>query len=446
MKERKALLIHAVDKSLIISEQPPFPFPVLGITTLAALFPENWEIEVIDEDVDLVDLNSEPDLIGISSLTLNIPHAYDIADHFRKKGIPVIMGGLHVSSLPHEALYHCDSVVIGEVEPVFDEILKDFENKKLKKIYKAKNFFDLKNVPIARRDLLKPIHHKHLTSVQATRGCPNNCEFCSVTPFFGHRYRFRPVEAVIKEIEMLLDMGMSRTIFFVDDNIAENEHYAEKLFKALIPLKIRWGSFASVRLAKNFKLLDLAVKSGCLELFIGFESLEQSNLEIASKNFVKVKEFPEIIDRFRSNGIMVQSAFIFGHDNDTKDIFKKTVDFVQRTGIDTPTFGILTPYPGTALRDRLIKEGRLIDTKGEWHKYDGSYALFQPKNMSVEELQQGYFWAKKYCCAPRSIIFRLLRRPNKNFFLAMLVNFSMRANKMKQIKQRWKKRPLVAPS
>lgn len=438
MPKKKAYLVHATDKSLIISEQPPFPFPVLGIITVAALFPEEeWEVRVVDEDKESVDLNVKADLVGISTLTLNAPHAYELANHFRSRWIPVVMGGLHVTYEPEEALKYCDAVVLGETEGAMPRLLADFTKGAMKRTYFSPNPLPNFGIPYARRDLLRRYHHRYLIAVQATRGCPHQCEFCSVPLFFGNQYRYRPVEDVVVEIKEALGSYHKLYVFFVDDNIGGNPKYAKELFQALIPLKIRWASFASLKMAEDPELLDLAEKSGCVELFIGFESLEQANLNMAGKFWLKTEKFADNVRDLHQAGIIVQGAFIFGHDGDTKDIFRRTVEFVQKTGIEVPIFGILTPYPGTILRRRLVLEKRILPGD-DWRHYDGSHVLFRPALMTPEELQEGYFWAKKYCCAPRSIISRLFRAPLKNFPLALALNFSMWRSKMRQIHARWK--------
>ncbi|RLB06820.1 MAG: hypothetical protein DRG50_04540, partial [Deltaproteobacteria bacterium] len=275
--------------------------------------------------------------------------------------------------------------------------------------------------------------------------CPHYCEFCSVPFFFGHQYRLRPVDEVVAEIKEILNYYPNLYVFFVDDNIGGNPRYAKELFRALIPLKIRWASFASLKMAEDAELLGLAAKSGCVELFIGFESLEQTNLNMAGKSRVRTEKLAQHVRDLHQAGIIVQGAFIFGHDGDTKDIFRRTVEFVQKSGIEVPVFGILTPYPGTILRRRLMLERRLLPESADWRKYDGSHVLFRPALMSPDELQEGYLWAKKYCCAPRSIISRLCRAPLKNFPLALTLNFSMWRSKMRQINTRWKGK-LQAPA
>ena len=446
MSKLKAYVINAIDKSLVISDHPPFPFPVLGITTVAALFPEEeWEVEVVDEDQEAVDLNREADLVGISTLTMNAPHAYALADHFRSRSIPVIMGGLHVSNEPEEALQHCDAVVRGEAEGVMPTILADFARGSMKKTYQSPQPPHAYGRPSARRDLLRRYHHRHICAAQATRGCPHNCEFCSVPLFFGYKYRFRPVQDVVAEIKEILEAYSQRNIFFVDDNIGGTPRHAKDLFRALIPLKIRWASFASLKMSEDPELLDLAAQSGCTQLFVGFESLNQINLDIAGKSWARTNRFTQHVHDFHRAGIIVQGGFIFGHDDDARDIFRRTVDYVQESGMEVPVFSILTPYPGTALRRRLIEEDRLLPESNDWRKYDVGNVVFRPALMTPDELQEGYLWAKQYCCAPRSIISRLWHAPLKNIPLALILNFSMWRSKMREIHAK-RKGPLRAPA
>ena len=444
----KALLIHATDQNLCLAEQPPFPFPVLGITTLAAYFPEDWDITLLDENFQTVDPSIEVDLVGISSLTLDVVHAYELADAFRQRGIPVVMGGMHPSAMPKEALEHADAVVVGEAESALPQLLEDFSRNRLSGIYQGTHT-DLGHLPQPRLDLLPKACLDRLIPVQASRGCPHDCDFCSVTPFFGHRYRTRPVRDVVREVEHSLAAAGTNLFFFVDDNIAGRPGYAKELFKALTPLNIRWGSFASLAMTQDRELMELARDSGCIELFMGFESIKQQNLDASNKSWVRIDRMREAIGIFHDHGIIIEGSFIFGHDHDSRDIFAKTVEFIQTTGIQVPVFGILTPYPATRLRTRLEDEARLLPEAADWRLYDGSHVLFEPANMTPEELEEGFLWTKKYCAAPRSIFARMFRAPRRNWLTALGLNFSMRAGRMRQIAARWPRRdkgPLTRPA
>jgi radical SAM superfamily enzyme YgiQ (UPF0313 family) len=344
---------------------------------------------------------------------------------------------MHPTAMPEEALQHADAVVIGEAEEIFDRVLADFKAGRMMGTYRSEKVPDLHRLPRPRYDLLRPKHRSILHSVQATRGCPHDCEFCSVTPFFGHQYRLRPVKEVIADLESSFMDARSRTVFFVDDNIGGRAEYAKELFRALIPLKIRWGSFASVAMTRDRELMRLASESGCIALFIGFESLSQANLDALHKSWVRADHMREYVNMFHDNGIIVEGAFIFGHDGDHKEIFRKTVDFIQKAGIQVPVFGLLTPYPATRLRIRLEKEGRLLPEAKDWRLYDGSHVLFKPIHMAPEELEEGFLWARKYCAAPRTIFGRMFRAPRANWLTALGLNFSMRSGRMRQIKERW---------
>jgi radical SAM superfamily enzyme YgiQ (UPF0313 family) len=247
----------------------------------------------------------------------------------------------------------------------------------------------------------------------------------------------RPIPEVVADLEASFERARSRTVFFVDDNITGNVEYAKRLFKALVPLKIKWGSFASVTMTLDRELMKLAENSGCIELFIGFESLSQENLDASHKSWVRADQLKTYVNLFHEHGIIVESAFIFGHDGDRKDIFRRTVDFIQETGIQVPVFGILTPYPATGLRKRLEKEGRLLSVAKDWRRYDGSHVLFQPVHMTPDELEEGFLWAKKYCAAPRKIFGRMFRSPRSHWLTALGLNFSMHSGRMLQIKERW---------
>ncbi|MBU0681489.1 MAG: B12-binding domain-containing radical SAM protein [Proteobacteria bacterium] len=443
----KALLIHATDPNLHCAEQPPTPFPVLGITTLAALFPDHWQLELIDENFEKADTSRDADLVIISTLTLNAPHAYEMAAVFKKRNIPILMGGMHPSACPEEAIKHCNALVIGEAEGVFHKVLADFEAGTMAGVYKGETI-DLSTVPSPRLDYLPASHFKTLGPVQATRGCPYDCDFCSVTTFFGHKYRFRPVETVIADVKAVLQRTKSNIIFFVDDNIAGNPTYAKKLFTALIPLKIRWGSFASITMSNDLELMALAEKSGCVQLFIGFESIQQENLDNSHKKWVQVDKMKDHIKIFHDHGVIIEGSFVFGHDQERKDIFARTAHFIQEHGIQVPVFGVLTPYPATRLRKRLEDAGRLLPAASDWRLYDATHVLFQPMHMSPEELEEGLLWIKKYCGSPSTIFKRVLKGPRKNSLMALGINFSMFTGRMRQINERWPKKikgPLVRP-
>ena len=376
--------------------------PPLTLPYLASITPPDIDVSIIDENVDEINFDKQVDLVGISVMTMSAPRGYQIAESFRKRGAVVVLGGIHPTMMPEEALQHSDAVVIGEAEDVWQELLMDFQKGDMKKIYRRNKPCELSGLAHPRRDLLNKNAYFTTNVVQTTRGCPNNCDFCSITRFFGGKYRNRPVEDVIKEIENL----SGRSLFFADADIAGNRSYAKKLFEALIPLKKIWASDAGIRIAKDEELLSLAGRSGCKCLYIGFESLSPASLQEVGKSQNIVMEYKEAINKIHQYGIMVSGGFIFGFDNDDESVFEKTVEFAIQSKIDFADFNVLCPYPGTRLYDRMLGEQRIIET--DWGKYCGYNVVFQPKQMSVEILQNGCIWSWKQFYSSKSILKRFL--------------------------------------
>ena len=274
----KILLISPENKKSIYAytkeDVKAFWFPKLGLPTIAANTPPDVEVRIVDECVEDIDFNVDVDLVGISVMTYLAPRAYEIAAKFRARGVKVVLGGIHVSMCPEEAKEHADSIVVGESEKTWPILVEDFRRGELKSLYEEKDLPKLENLPIPRRELFKPNSYWTTNCVQTSRGCPFACDFCTVTIFGGNQFRLRPIEQVIEEVKRL----KKGFVVFVDDNIAGNKAYAKQLFKALIPLKINWGSQASLTMARDPELLDLAAKSGCTALFIGVESISEENL------------------------------------------------------------------------------------------------------------------------------------------------------------------------
>jgi radical SAM superfamily enzyme YgiQ (UPF0313 family) len=366
--------------------------PPLGLAMVAALTPPEVEVSLTDENVTDIDFQKEIDLVGITALTTTAPHAYDIADNFRASGIKVILGGAHPSALPDEASRHADAVVIGEAEGIWPNLIDDFKANKLKKIYRQSERPSLINLPIPRRDLFANGAYYVTNTISTTRGCPYSCSFCSVTSLFGRTIRCRPVEEVVKEIETL---NQRELIVFVDDNIVGNPKYAEELFHALIPYRIKWVSQASVTIARNDELLRLAAASGCADLFIGFETLSPTNLAAIGKKVNMVDEYETVIKKIHSHGIAIHGFFILGLDEDDEDVFKRTLHFAQEMRLESAQFAWPVPYPGTTFYESLDKTGRII-TK-DWAQYE-SNVVFEPKLMSREVLRQrrDWVWRKFY--------------------------------------------------
>lgn len=387
--------------------------PNLGIVTLAALTPLNIEVSVLDENVEKLNFDKDVDLVGITVMTPTAIRAYEVAEIFRKRGTTVVLGGFHPSAMPQEAIQHSDSVVIGEAEEIWPRLLHDFKSGKLKKFYQRKTLANLENSPIPRRDLLKRKSYRMFNTVETSRGCPFRCSFCSVSTFFGNTYRFRPIKDVVREVDTL----KGKFIFFVDDNIVGIPKRAKELFKALIPYRKIWIGQASLNIARDLEVLKLATESGCIGLFIGFESLSQESLREVNKTFNVVKRYDEDIKKIHNHGIAIHGAFIFGFDHDEESVFERTVDFVKRNKLDSASFSTLTPFPGTPVYQKLMKENRIV-TK-DWSKY-GS-AVFKPKLMSLETLNEGCKWAWRECYSYKSI-FRRLTLPKRYWHIHFLLN------------------------
>ncbi|MFB0562713.1 MAG: radical SAM protein [Candidatus Lokiarchaeia archaeon] len=376
----------------------------LALPTIAALTPQDIEVSITDENIEQIDFDKHVDLVGVTCSTWLAPRAYEIADEFRQRGISVVLGGIHPSMLPNEAIEHADAVVIGEAENVWRNLIEDFRENKLQPFYKSSESPELENLPIPRWDLLKNRKYFYHT-IQTTRGCPYDCEFCTVNAMFGRKYRYKPVKDTIKEVETLLDIE-KKLFFFVDDNFIGNRKHTKELLRELIPFKIVYFAQVSLNLAKDGELLSMLVESGCRKVIIGFESLVNANLRQMEKDkSYKAEQYAEDIMNIQSFGIEIQGFFIFGYDFDDETVFEKTIDFINSTNLAVPILSVLTPLPGTRLFRRFDKQGRLL--YNNWKKYDGRHVCFKPKLMSPEALQNGYNWAMQQVNSYDSIFKRL---------------------------------------
>lgn len=370
--------------------------PNLGLLTIAALSKEVFEdIVYIDENFDTINFDESFDLVALSALTNQVERAYEIADRFREQKVPVIIGGIHVTVFPDEAKRHVDSVMVGEAEGVWSDFLEDFLNKDIKPIYKNENpqGIDLSKTPIPSFDLINIKNHK-IVSIQTSRGCPHDCEFCSSSKIFGTKYRFKSVEQVVKEIEALIKVYPKPYIYFADDNMTVHKKYIKELLNALIPLKIRWQGYSDIAIADDEELLKLLRKSGCTNLLFGLESLSQDNLNIIDKWKVKqLEKYEFAIAKIQSYGVGVFGSFILGLDHDTSSVFKAVRDFVINNKLFGAIITVQTPLPGSRLFDRLKNEGRILNTN--WSNYTLFDVVSKPLNMDIEELEAGLEWVYK---------------------------------------------------
>ena len=395
-------------------------FARLTLTTLAALTPPDIEVKITDENVEAVDFEEDVDLVGVTGMLMHAPRAYEIAERFRERKIPVVMGGPHASSLPLESKEHADAVVIGEAEDVWEGLIEDVKHGCLKPFYRAESFCSMERLPPPRLDLLQKEAYMTVNCAQTTRGCPHQCDFCHVTHFFGKTYRCRPVDEVMEEVKRL----EGDFIVFIDDNIAGNRRYAKELFTRLKPLKKKWASQASMTLTRDPELLKLAAESGCVSLFIGVESLSSENLKDVNKAFNQVYQLEEAMKALHDHDIMILAGFIFGLDHDDEGVFEKTLRFCERNRIELPSFFLLTPLPGTALFQRMESEGRLLHKN--WGQYNGATVVFKPRLMTEETLQRGFHWACKEGYSWGSI-FKRVFHPQQRFLTRLVSNVAYRS-------------------
>ncbi len=362
--------------------------PQLSLHILHGLTPTWYAVKIIEEELEDINFDEECDLIGISCMTANAPRAYFISQQFRKRGKKVVLGGVHPTILPNEALNYADSVVIGEAEGVWEQLLEDFKNRKLKKIYQVKNPSLERYIYTKSKNSRKKILF-NIIPIMTTRGCPYSCEFCCVHDLFGKRLRHAPVKNVVRDIEE----SNGKIFMFLDDNIIGNPKYAKELFTAIKPLNIRWAGQASISFSKNIELMKLAKESGCGALFFGLETVSKNQLKEMRKSIKDINELEEAIKKIKDIGIHFHASMVFGFDNDTKNTFCETLQFLNKNKIGTASFNILTPYPGTKLYDRLKRENRILTE--DWKYYDHNTVVFKPEMLTPKELHEGRIWIKK---------------------------------------------------
>lgn len=361
--------------------------PALTLPYLAALVPDDLTVRLIYETVEDIPYDEHWDLVGITGMGSGIVRGWQIADQFRRRGTPVVFGGIAASlGEPEWTLAHADALVAGEAEIVWPQVINDFLAGSMKSFYRAAS--DGAQMPVPRYDLMSSSRLGRWRPVQATRGCPHTCSFCSVTSFHQGRYFRRPVDEVIRDIRAARRYG-SRYIAFVDDNIAADHDYAGALWEALIPEKIIWMSQCTVELAESEKLLGLARRSGCRLVSIGIESTNPESLATIEKGWNRPNRYTEAFDAFRRNGIEVSTEMIVGFDTDDDGVFERTLDFILTNRIAVPRVHILTPVPGTALYQELERDGRI--TSRDFAGYTGSQAVFRPKQIDPG-LMQAEYW------------------------------------------------------
>jgi radical SAM superfamily enzyme YgiQ (UPF0313 family) len=376
----------------------------LCFAILKSLTPDNIETTFYDERLEPIPLDEKTDLVAMTVETYTARRAYQIAAEYRRRGVPVVFGGYHPTFLPDEALLHADTVVRGDAEGVWRQIVEDAQNGGMQKLYQSSEFPELANV-FPDRSIFKGKKYAPMALVQYGRGCKFNCSFCSIRAFYGNNLRQRPVADVIEDIRR----SGRKHIFLVDDNIFVDVDKARKLFKALIPLRIKWSCQVSIDIARDQELVRLMAESGCISALIGFESLDPASLKEIKKGWnVKWQSYDDAIEVFQSEGIMIYGTFVFGCENDTLENFDIAVDFAIRHRFILANFNPLTPMPGAPLFDRMQREGRLLHDRW-WLDPEFKYgdATMLPMNMTAEELTTACFSARQKFNTMKSIFHRI---------------------------------------
>ena len=382
-----------------------FQLPSLSLKQVAAATPPEWEVLLADEVQEEIDFDGDYDLVGITAMTHQAVRAYRIADRFRARGVPVVLGGIHPTVLPDEAIQHADSVVLGEAEPVWADLLRDLQQGQLKKFYQVLPAGDQLSIPWSRHDFLAPRKYLTTRTLQASRGCPYNCPFCTVTPHFGRTFRYREPEDVLAELRSFKPGLM----VFLDDNILGDPERAKPILKGMAGMGLKWGGQANLRFAEDPELVRLLAASGCVGIFVGLESVdgEYANLP---KTAGKTSQ-ADLIKRIRDTGVVVEASVIFGFDDHDAGVFERTVRYLENCAASLPTFHILTPYPGTALFSQYQQEGRLLHT--DWQRYDHGQVVYRPRLMSPERLYHGWVQARQEAYRWSAIAGRVMQSPGK---------------------------------
>jgi radical SAM superfamily enzyme YgiQ (UPF0313 family) len=356
----------------------------LALSIIAAFTPDHYKIKIINDEIEKIPFNKKPDLVGITTPFTTLNRSIEIADKFQEKGIPVIMGGYYATFVTDEILKHADSVVIGEVEGIWETVLKDFEQGKLKKIYKTDKVYDFKKIPIPRWDLVDT-KNLNFIGIQASRGCPFACEFCIVSKLFGRKQRYRDIDNVIEEIKSI----STKRIFFVDDNFTFNKEYARKLMKEMKGLGLSWVCQSSIEIVDDDELLDEMYEAGCISVLIGFESLNPESLKETKKFQNDVAYYEKAIQKIHSKGLQLIASFVVGFDSDTDTVFDDIYKFSKRNNILFTMISTLTVAPGTKLYEKYKKENRLLNIEPEL--FNGSFPCAKYKNISTIDMYDNYY-------------------------------------------------------
>ncbi|MGA9670048.1 MAG: radical SAM protein [Terracidiphilus sp.] len=394
-------------------------FPPLGLATLAAYLSPDDLATIVDEHVEPLALNDDPELVIIQVYITNAYRAYRIADHYRSQGAFVCLGGLHVTSLPEEAAPHADAVFLGPGEQTFPRFLQDFRNGRPERVYSSTSDRTLERVPPLRRDLIRRNRYLVPNSIVVTRGCPQHCDFCYKDAFFqgGRGFYTQRVDDALAEIDRL----PGRHLYFLDDHLLGDRRFAEELFEGMKGMRRLFQGAATVDSILRGDLIERAAEAGLRSIFVGFETLTPENLKRSNKRQNLGRDYKAVADRLHSLGIMINGSFVFGMDDDGDDVFCRTVDWAMEQGITTATFHIQTPYPGTRLHARMENEGRMLTR--DWNLYDTRHVVYRPVRLKPETLKEGYDWAYREfyrwsSIAHASLHHGTLKHQAKHFFYA----------------------------
>ncbi len=378
--------------------------PPQALLLLATLTPPPHTCEIIDENLHECDCTDTPDLVAIS-VYINVAYrAYHLADRYRARNIPVVLGGLHVTACPDEAQCHADAIVVGEADNIWSQLLDDIEHGNLKPLYTGRERVSLAHLSPLKTNLVNRSSYASIHAMCTSRGCSHRCDFCYQSSFYSlPGVRHKPLDNIIREIQLM----RARHVLFLDDNLVANKQFAHELFTALQHLEITWSGAVTANIGEDTALLALAYASGCRSLFIGFESLSHDNLKHNHKRQNHPARYEAQVANIHHQKIMINCSFVFGFDHDTPAVFTETVDWIVKVGIESVNFHILTPYPGTPLFAEMKASGRIIDYN--WEHYNTTRAVFQPKHMSPRELEEGYLWARQNVYSWKNILARVPR-------------------------------------
>jgi len=395
--------------------------PLAGLLAVAASIPrDQYEVVLTDENIEKIDFDLKPDLVGISAMTSYVNRGYEIADQFRAKGVAVVMGGVHPSFMPREALKHCDAVVIGEVELVIDKLLDDLKQGSMRGTYKSDTLHPMVGMPMPRYDLLKKNRYVNRTFVQTSRGCHQGCTFCAEPLMNGLKFRYRPVDEVIHEME---NCG-ARTISINDADFFGTPERPKEVMRALKGRGLQWQAGVTSKLAQDDRMLELAAESGCTMLSIGFESISRATLKSVHKHVNRPETFAALVEKVHSYGIMVFGLFMFGFDGDDRSVFDETVNFNINARYDACAYSTLTPYPGTLTWYEMKKANRIVSF--DWSMYDQGHVVYRPTQMSPDELRIGLGGAYKSFYSTSSIASRFPLRGKRHRAQWLIYNLFMR--------------------